>query len=149
MLADQVDRSDQRLCLDRQQPGGTVEVVAVGLRIDLDLALLLLDFRIQDIGAAAEVDDVQDVHVLAQLLLTELKALADLGDRHALPFAPGLDQDARQRHQPREALRADRGLAARALAVAVGVAGPPSGSRVRLLPALALLNAADLRPARV
>ena len=38
VLADQVDRRHQRLGLDRQQPGGPVEVVAVGLGVDLDLA---------------------------------------------------------------------------------------------------------------
>ena len=39
VLADQVDRRDQRLGLDRQQPRGAVEVVAVGLGVDLDLAV--------------------------------------------------------------------------------------------------------------
>ena len=110
VLADQVDRRDQRLRLDRQQARRAVEVVAVGLRVDLDLALLLLDLRVQHVGAAAEVDDVEHVHVLAQLLLADLQPLADLGDRHALARAPGLDQDARERHQAREALGADRGL---------------------------------------
>ena len=139
VLADQVDRRDQRLRLDRQQPRGAVEVVAVGLRVDLDLALLLLDLRVQHVGAAAEVDDVQHVHVLAQLLLGELQPLADLGDLHpAQPSrarssglvraarAAGLDQDARERHQPREALRADRRVAgaARRGAVAPARRGP-------------------------
>ncbi len=67
MLADQVDRGDERLRLDRQQARGAVEVVAVGLGVDLDL--LAEDLRVQHVGAAAEVDDVQDVDVLAQLLV--------------------------------------------------------------------------------
>ena len=80
MLADQIDGRDQRLGLDRQQSRRAVEVVAVGLRVDLDLPVLV-DLGIQHVGAAAEVDDVEDVHVLAQLLLAQLQPLADLIDR--------------------------------------------------------------------
>src|ERR1039458_2208940 len=111
MLADQVDGRHERLCLDRQKAGRSVEVVAVWLRIDLDLALLLVDLRIQHVGAAAEVDDVQDVHVLAELLLAELQSLADLLHRHALARAAGPYEDARERDQAREALGPDRRLA--------------------------------------
>ena len=57
MLADQVDRRHQRLRLTGRR-AGPVEVVAVGLRIDLDLALLLVDLRVEHVGATAEVDDV-------------------------------------------------------------------------------------------
>ena len=81
VLPDQVDRRDQRLCLDRQQSRRAVEVVAVGLGVHLDFALLLEDFRIQHIRAPAEVDDVQHVDVLAQLLLAQLQPLPQLGER--------------------------------------------------------------------
>ena len=80
VLADQIDGRDQRLGLNRQQSRRAVEVVAVGLRVDLDLPVLV-DLGIQHVGAAAEVDDVEDVHVLAQLLLAQLQPLADLIDR--------------------------------------------------------------------
>jgi hypothetical protein len=69
VLAEQVDRGDQRLGLDRQQPRGAREAVAVRLRVDLDLALVLVHLGVQHVGAAAEVDDVEHVDVVAQLLL--------------------------------------------------------------------------------
>src|SRR3954469_21652226 len=49
--------------------GGAGEVVRVGLGVDLDLARDLVDLGVEDVGAPAEVDDVQDVDVLAQLLI--------------------------------------------------------------------------------
>ena len=78
MVAEQVDRRDQRLRLERQQAGGTGEVVAVGLGVDVDLVALHL--RVQHVAAAAEVDDVQHVEVLAQLLVGHLEALAHVRD---------------------------------------------------------------------
>ena len=57
---------------------------------------LLLDLGVEDVGAAAEVDDVEHADVLAQLLLADLQSLADLGNGHALAAAAGLDQDARR-----------------------------------------------------
>ena len=65
MLADQVDRRHERLGLERQQPRGPGEVVAVGLGVDLDL--VAVDLGVEHVGAAAEVHDVQHVDVLAQL----------------------------------------------------------------------------------
>ena len=114
MLAEQIDRGDERLGLHGQQAGGAVEVVAVGLGIDLDLTLLLVDLCIQHVGAAAEVDDVEHIEVFAQLLLAQLQTLANLADGHTLAGASGLDEDARERYEAREALGADRGLAAAA-----------------------------------
>src|SRR5450755_871861 len=68
VLADQVNRRDQRLGLDRQQPSRTRERIAVGLRVDRDRPVLV-DFGVQDVGAGPEVDDVQYRDVLAQLLV--------------------------------------------------------------------------------
>ena len=75
VVADQVDRGDERLGLDRQQPGGAVERVRVRLGVDLDLAAGQ-DLGVEHVGAAAEVDDVEDVEVLAQLLLGHLQRVA-------------------------------------------------------------------------
>ena len=88
VLADQVDRGDQRLGLDRQQPRGRAEVVAVGLGVDLDRPVVV-DLGVEHVGAAAEVHDVEDVDVLAQLLLGDLQALADLGDGAPCPRGAG------------------------------------------------------------
>ncbi len=63
MVAEEVDGGDERLGLERQQPGGLGEAVAVGLGVDLDL--VADDLRVEDVGAAAEVDDVEDVDVAA------------------------------------------------------------------------------------
>ena len=62
MIAEQVDRRDQRLRLQRQQPGGAGEVVAIGVGVDLDL--VSVDLCVEHVRAAAEVDDVQNVDVL-------------------------------------------------------------------------------------
>ena len=66
VVAEQVDRRDQRLRLERQQARRAGEVVAVGVGVDLDP--VAVDLGVEDVGAAAEVDDVEDVEVLAQLL---------------------------------------------------------------------------------
>ena len=66
----------------------------------------------EDVGAGAEVDDVEDLDVLAQLLVGELEALAHLLALDPSPLAAGLDEDRRQRDDTREALRADGRLAA-------------------------------------
>ena len=114
VLADQVDRRHQRLGLQRQQPGGAGEVVAVGLGVDLDL--VALDLGVEHVRAAAEVHDVQHVDVLAQLLVSVTWRRSQSSDTSSLrALARGVDQDARERDQPGEALGADR----RALAVLV------------------------------
>ena len=120
VVAEQVDRGDQRLRLERQQPGGAREVVAVGLGVDLDLVPLYLG--VQHVAAAAEVHDVQHVDVLAQLLLGDLQPLAHVGDTGRALAARGLDQDAGERDEPREALGPDRRLVL-AVAVLVGLGG--------------------------
>ena len=77
VVAEQVDRGDERLCLERQQARRAGEVVAVGLGVDVDL--VALDLRVEHVAAAAEVHDVQHVDVVAQLLLVDLEPLAHLG----------------------------------------------------------------------
>ena len=82
VVAEEVDRRDQRLRLERQQPRRAGEVVAVGLGVDLDL--VAQDFGVEDVGAAAEVDDVEQVDVLLQLLVGQLEPLAEVGDAEPL-----------------------------------------------------------------
>ena len=124
--ADQVDRGHQRVGLDRQQPRRAVERVRVGLGVDLDLARRQ-DLGVDHVGAAAEVDDVEHRDVLAQLLRRHLQLLADVGDLQPLARAAGGDQHRRERHQPREALRPDRGLGAAAAPVGLD-AGAGAGT---------------------
>src|SRR5207302_10960698 len=116
---------------------------------DLDLAVLLVDLRVQHVGATAEVHDVEDVDVLAQLLLADLQLLAHVLHPHPLACAAGLDEDARERHETGEALRADRGIGPpRALAVGAAGARAPRGARARLRqPALRRGAGDDLRAA--
>ena len=111
-VAEEVDRGDQRVGLDRQQPRRAVEGVGVGLGVDLDL--LALDLGVEHVGAAAEVDDVEDADVLAQLLLGDLQLLAGLLDRQAAARAAGGDQHGGERDEAGEALGPDRRLLARA-----------------------------------
>jgi hypothetical protein len=106
VLADQVDGGHERLGLEREQARRAREVVAVGLGIHLDLAAR--DLGVEHIAAAAEVHDVQHVDVLAQLLLGDLEAFAQLGHLELAGVAGGVDQDAGQRDQAGEALGADR-----------------------------------------
>ena len=120
VVADQVDRGDERLGLDRQQARRAVEVVGVRLGVDLDRAVVV-DLGVEDVGAAAEVHDVEDVDVLAQLGLGDLDRLADVGELQALAGAAGVDQDRRERDEPGEALGPDRGVAApRVVVLALG-----------------------------
>ena len=87
VVAEEVDRRDQRLRLERQQPGRAGEVVAVGLGVDLDL--VADDFGVEDVGAAAEVDDVEQLDVFLQLLVGQLEPVAQVGRRSAaLPAWP-------------------------------------------------------------
>ena len=110
VLADQVDGGHERLGLERQQPRRAGEVVAVGLGVHLDL--VALDLGVEHVAAAAEVHDVQHVDVLAQLLLGDLEALAELAELELVRLAGGVDQDPGERDQPREALGPDRRVVA-------------------------------------
>ena len=109
VLADQVDRRDQRLGLQRQEARRAREVVAVRLRVHLDR--VAHDLGVHDVAAAAEVDDVQHVDVLLQLLFGHVELLAERGEVELRALARGLDQDARERDEAREALRPDRRVA--------------------------------------
>ena len=117
VVAEQVDRGDQRLCLERQQPRRAGEVVAVGLGVDFDL--VADDFRVEDVGAAAEVDDVEQLDVFLQLLAGQFEPVAQVGDAQALTLLRRVDQHPGEGDQAGEALGPDRGLAA-----AVGAAAP-------------------------
>jgi len=109
---------DQRLRLQRQQARRAGEVVAVGLRVDLDL--VAEDFRVEDVGAAAEVDDVQQLDVLAQLILGQLQPFAQVGDLQAFGRFRRFDQHPGEGDQAGEALRPDRRVAAAVGARAAG-----------------------------
>ena len=65
MVADEVDRGDQCLGFDLQQPRRPGEGVGVRLGVDVDQPVGV-DLGVQHVGAAAEVHDVQDTDVLAQ-----------------------------------------------------------------------------------
>ncbi len=112
VVAEQVDRRDERLRLERKQAGRAREVVAVGLGVDLDLVALQLG--VEDVGAAAEVDDVQQLDVVAQLeSAREVELVGHLGDRGS--FSPALAASISmpgEGHQAGEALGPDRGLRA-------------------------------------
>ena len=89
VVAEEVDRGDQRLRLQRQQSRGPAEVVAVGLGVDLDLVSDQLG--VEHVGAAPEVDDVQQIDVVAQLLLGDVEFVAHLGDpQPAVPLAASI-----------------------------------------------------------
>ena len=126
VLADQVDRGGERLRLERQQPRGAREVVPVGLGVHLDL--IALDLGVEDVGAAAEVHDVQDVDVLAQLLFGHLQRFAQLAHVELLRLARRLDQDAGQRDEAGEALGPDRRLVAVLVVVELRLAPRSTGS---------------------
>ena len=79
-----------------------------------------MDFGVEDIGAAAEVDDVEQLDVLAQLLFGQFEPVAQLGDLQPLALFRGFDQHAGEGDQAGKALGPDRRLAA---AVGAGAAG--------------------------
>jgi hypothetical protein len=125
VLADQVDGSDERLGLQRQQARRPREVVAVRLGVHLDLVALHLG--VEHVRAAAEVHDVQHVDVLAQLLVGDLERLAERRHVELAPLARGVDQDAGERDEPGEALRADRRLAPLLVVLGLGLLAAAGG----------------------
>ncbi len=125
VVSEQVDRRHQRLRLQRQQARRAGEVVAVGVGVHLDL--VADDLGVEHVGAAAEVDDVQHIDVLAQLVHRDVQLLEHAVGGEARPLSCGGDQEPRQAHQPGEPLRADDGLGAPVGAsAAVGVRGRAS-----------------------
>jgi hypothetical protein len=108
VIAEEVDRRHQRLRLERQEASGAREIVAVGIGVDLDL--VAGDLGIEHVGAAAEVDDVEDLEVLAQLLDRDVQLVEHPLHRQSRLVPGGADQEAGQRDQTGEALRADHRL---------------------------------------
>jgi hypothetical protein len=66
------------------------------------------DLGVKHVGAGAEVDHVEDRHVLTQLLLRDVERSAQLARVEPSTGPAALDQDAGKRDQPREALGPDR-----------------------------------------
>ncbi len=133
VVAEEVDGRNERLRLQRQQPRGLGEVVAVGVRVDLDP--VADDLRVEDVGAAAEVDDVEDVEVLAQLVHRDVELAEHLLGRQAALVAGGADQRAGEGDQAGEALGPDHRLgaavgAARAAVAPAGAVGHRAADRL-------------------
>ena len=102
----------------REYGSGSTSIVAV-----------VGDLGVEDVGAAAEVDDVEDVDVLAQLGSETCRRSQHVGELQAPAGAPGLDQDRRERHEPGEALGADRGVALRRPVAVASASAAPGGGR--------------------
>src|SRR5207302_569541 len=66
------------------------------------------DLRIQHVRACPEVDHVQDGNVLSQLLIGEVEIVTQLSSVKPQAGPPRVDQDAREGHEPSEALGTDR-----------------------------------------
>ena len=66
---DDVERPQERLGLERREPGGPAERVAVELLVDVNVAVL--GGAVDGVAAAAEVDEVQQVEALLELLRRE------------------------------------------------------------------------------
>src|SRR5205823_10042329 len=73
---------------------------------------------------AAEVDDVQDVEVLAKLVVADVELVHDRGHRKSGVLARRADQETGESDEARESLRANHGLRA-------AVARPGSAVRLR------------------
>ena len=89
--ADEVEREQERLRLERREPRGPAELVAVELLLDVDRAPLVDALGIHGVAAAAEVDEVEQLQVILELLVAELEALGQLGrvDEGVLAVAAG------------------------------------------------------------
>ena len=108
---------------------GLGEAVAVGLGVDLDHVAVQL--RVEHVGAAAEVDDVEHVDVAGQLLDRDPELLADLGGQQRAVVAGGVDHHPGERDQAGEALRPDHGLGlAVGAAAALGLGDRRAGDRL-------------------
>ena len=134
---DDVERPQERLGLERREPGGAAERVAVELLVDVDVAVL--GRAVDGVAAAAEVDEVQEVEALLELLRREPEAALELvgldaarrprrrSGRAGRPGAPGGARTARAR--PGRAPRGGGSGRLRASA-STGAAGTARGSPV-------------------
>ena len=119
---DDVERPQERLGLERREPGGPAERVAVELLVDVDVAVL--GRAVDGVAAAAEVDEVQQVEALLELLRREPEPALELVglDAGGGRVAAAGEQEGQERLEEREPLGRDR---ARAHAAAAGLAACP------------------------
>ena len=103
-----VQRPQERLPLQRRQPGRPPERVSVELLVDLDGAVR--GGAVDRVAATAEVDQVEQVEMLLELGCGEPEALPEVGGRDARRrfVAAARGEKGEQRLEEREALRRDR-----------------------------------------
>ncbi len=111
--ADQVERQQQGLRLERREARRLAEVVAVQLLLDRHDRLLLDELGVDGVAASAEAHEVQQLQMLLERLGHEpvARGEGDRGDARARLVAAGCEQIGHQRLQDGEALRGDRALA--------------------------------------
>ena len=112
--ADEVEREQERLGLERREPRGAAELVAVELLLDVDRAPVVDALGVDGVAAAAEVDEVEQLQVILELLVGELEARGQLGgvDGGVLVLAAGRQHVGEHGLEHREALRRDGRLPA-------------------------------------
>ena len=115
--ADEVDRGDERLRLDRQQPGGTVERVRVRLRVDVDLARSASPRRRSRTRPPPKLTTLSTAMSSRSSVGESWSCSQTSAHEQRLADFAGGDQHGRERDEPREALRADAGVPAAAAAV--------------------------------
>ena len=105
---DELEREPDRTRLERCQPRGQTERVAVQLLVDAHR--VALELRVDGVAAAAEVDEVEELQVLLELLLRNAEALDEFpgGDDRVATLAARSEQVGEQRLQDGEALGHDR-----------------------------------------
>ncbi len=138
--ADEVEREQERLGLERREPRGAAELVAVELLLDVDRAPLVDALGVHRVAAATEVDEVEQLQVILELLVGELEARGQLGriDSGVLVLTAGGQHVGEHCLEHREALRGHRGLPALGRRRAVDEL-----QRHRVRPGLALVRGGD------
>ena len=124
--ADQIECQKQRLRLERRQPRGLAEVVAVELLLDRDDRVVLDQLRVDRVAAAAEAHEVEELEVLLERLRHEAVAggragrpeCAHAARRHTRrggrPSAPAARRSAPGRRGSHRLVREARSAARRA-----------------------------------